>query len=152
MKGFTLPLSPEGTAALVEAPPWGFGGDSLDISFKVDLETFRRFLPEPFELSSKPGLISITFVDMTSLSNPDLAYANPERTQYRECLIKMHCKFKNQEGWFVPLSWVDRDFSLLRGFIQGFGKKLGTIHLTKFHELNPLIGSKSSGKKMKGNL
>ncbi|HDR8040748.1 TPA: acetoacetate decarboxylase family protein [Bacillus cereus] len=149
MQGFTLPLSPNGTSTLIEAPPWGFGGDSLEVSFEVDLQMFCRFLPEPFELSSQPGLISVTFVDMTSLGNPELAYANPERTQYRECLIKMHCKFKDQEGWFVPLSWVDKDFSLLRGFIQGFGKKLGNIHLTKFHDLNPLIGSKEAGKKMK---
>jgi acetoacetate decarboxylase len=33
MKGYTSPLSPEGRASLVPAPPWHYAGDFLVIEF-----------------------------------------------------------------------------------------------------------------------
>jgi acetoacetate decarboxylase len=45
---------------------------------------------------------------------------------------------------FVSYIWVDNDFTLVRGFIQGFPKKLGRIYITRLHELTPKIGGKQN--------
>lgn len=147
--GYSLPLSPGGKASLVTRPPWFFGGDAVELAYLADARLVQSFLPWPFQPSAHLGLISITMVDMTSLSCYEEAFDNPERTQYRECLIKIHCQIGDKTGWYVPMTWVDKDFSLLRGFIQGFGKRLGSIHMTKFHDLNPLIGGKRPGAKIR---
>jgi len=149
LKGYTLPLSPGGSSSLVPAPPWFFGGDAIEVAFNVDIDQFRRFLPHPFSLSDNPGLACVTIIDMTSVSNADTAFAHPEQSQYRECLIKLHCTLDDKPGWYVPITWVDTDFALVRGFIQGFGKKLGKIQITNLHDLNPMIGGKRPGARMK---
>lgn len=148
LTGYTLPLSPSGQSSLVPKPPWFFGGDAIDIAFRTDVEMFKRFLPEPFELSDEPGLMAITVVDMTSVSDAEAMARFPERSQYRECLIKLHCSLNGQKGWYVPMTWVNNDFTLMRGFIQGFGKKLAQIHISKLHDLNPMIGGKRPGAKL----
>ncbi len=60
------------------------------------------------------------------------------------------CSFNGKPGYFVPYIWVDNDFTLIRGFIQGFPKKLGRIYVTRLHEMNPKIGGKKIGAKVKG--
>lgn len=149
LSGYSLPLLPNGKSALVEAPPWFFGGDGIEVIFRTNLDDFKSFLPEPLEISELAGYVSVTIVDMTSVSSAEMAFTNPERSQYRECLIKLHCSYKGKPGWYVPITWVDKDFSLLRGFIQGFGKKIGRIDITKLHDLNPLLGKPHEGSKIK---
>ena len=36
LEGWSLPLSPGGTAALVPPPPWHFSGEALGIDFHCD--------------------------------------------------------------------------------------------------------------------
>jgi acetoacetate decarboxylase len=64
----------------------------------------------------------------------------------------LNCQFKGVPGYFVPFIWVDNDFTLMRGFVQGFPKKLGQIYLTKLHDLCPKVGGKRLGARVKGIL
>ena len=87
---------------------------------------------------------------MRCTNHPDLAFLNPERAIYRECLVLLSCSYEGSPGYFVPHIWVDNDFTLVRGFVQGFPKKLGRIHITKLHDLNPKVGGRRIGAKVKG--
>jgi acetoacetate decarboxylase len=69
---------------------------------------------------------------------------------YRECIVMLGCQFEGVAGYYVPYIWVDNDFTLMRGFIQGFPKKLGRVYITKLHDLTPKIGGKKIGAKIKG--
>jgi len=60
------------------------------------------------------------------------------------------CQYKGEPGNFCPYIWVDNDFTLVRGFIQGYPKKLGRIYLTRLHELTPKVGGRQVGAKVKG--
>jgi acetoacetate decarboxylase len=60
------------------------------------------------------------------------------------------CRYEGVPGYYVPYIWVDNDFTLIRGFIQGFPKKLGRVHITKLHDLTPKVGGKKVGAKVKG--
>lgn len=154
LKGYALPLSPKGRSSLLDPPPWHYGGDILAIMFSVDPDRARAFIPAPLEMGPRPGEGIVWFPDWVSVSDarPDLAYVNPERAVYRECLVMLNCRFKEVPGYFVPFIWVDNDFTLMRGFVQGFPKKLGRVHLTKLHDLCPHVGGKAVGARVKGIL
>ncbi|MBN2466748.1 MAG: acetoacetate decarboxylase family protein [Deltaproteobacteria bacterium] len=152
LKGFSLPFTPHGRSSLVEPPPWYYGGEVIQIVFRTRPEQAQRFIPRPLELGPDPGLGIVWFVEWVSVSesNPDLAFINPERSVYPECIVMLQCRFKEEIGYFVPYIWVNNDFTLLRGFIQGFPKKLARIHMTKLSAMNPLVGGRRVGAKVKG--
>ncbi len=129
LKGYILPLSPKGKAPVIDAPPWHYGGDVMHLVFKANEKKLRALLPPPLEPGPNPGEGVVWFVEWVSASdaNPDLASVNPERSLYHECIIMVGCQFKGVPGYYVPYIWVDNDFTLLRGFIQGFPKKLGRV-------------------------
>jgi acetoacetate decarboxylase len=154
LKGFTLPLTPKGHSSVVDPPPWHYGGDVLAITFRMNEKKARTFIPPPLEMGPKPGEGIVWFPEWVSVSDaqPDLAFINPERAVYRECFVMLSCQFKGVPGYFVPFIWVDNDFTLMRGFVQGFPKKLGRIYLTKLHELCPKVGGRQKGARIKGIL
>jgi len=61
LKGFCLPLSPEGKAQLVGPPPWHFSMDLMAFNFKADPEEVKKYLPLPYELSSEPDMAYVWF-------------------------------------------------------------------------------------------
>ncbi|MEM3510464.1 MAG: acetoacetate decarboxylase family protein, partial [Nitrososphaerales archaeon] len=81
LKGFCLPLSPEGKASLMGAPPWHYAVDLLSIIFRADEDAVRSLLPEPLEPYSDPALCYAWFGDWLSIwdGGEDMLYINPER-------------------------------------------------------------------------
>lgn len=152
LKGYSLPLSPKGQSSIVDAPPWYYGGEVLHLTFKADERKVRALIPPPLEMGPNPGQGAVWFTEWVSVSEarPDLAFVNPERALYRECTVVVGCQYKGVPGNFVSYIWVDNDFTLARGFVQGYPKKLGRIYLTRLHELNPKIGGRQVGAKVKG--
>jgi acetoacetate decarboxylase len=149
LKGYTLPLSPKGSSSLVEPPPWHYGGEVMQLIFRTDEERAKELIPPPLNLGPEPGKGIIWFVEWVSVSesNPDLAFINPERSVYKECLLMIQCSYEGIPGYIVPYIWVDNDFALMRGFVQGFPKKLCHIYQTKLSDLNPKIGGKRMGRR-----
>jgi len=152
LKGYSLPLTPKGRSSIVEAPPWHYGGEVMQVVFLTNKKRARELIPPPLEIGPEPGKGILWFVEWVSVSesNPDLAFINPERAVYRECLVMIQCSYQGVPGYIVPYIWVDNDFTMMRGFVQGFPKKLCRIYRTKLAELNPKIGGKRVGAKMKG--
>jgi hypothetical protein len=66
-------------------------------------------------------------------NQPDMAFTNPERTQYRECAIWVGCSFQGTAGQVCLQIWVSNDFTLARGWFMGFAKKFGQTYLTEYH-------------------
>ena len=52
LKGYCHPLSPEGKAQLVGAPPWHFSAALMCIRYRANPDEVRKLLPEPYELSA----------------------------------------------------------------------------------------------------
>jgi len=154
LKGYTLPLTPKGRSSVIDSPPWHYGGDILAIRFSMDRKLAQAFIPPPLEPGPRPGEGMVWFPEWVSVSDaqPDLAFVNPERAVYRECFVMLNCQFKGVPGYFVPFIWVDNDFTLMRGFVQGFPKKLGKVYLTKLHDLCPKVGGRRVGARVKGIL
>ena len=61
--GYSLPLSPHGTASLVPAPPWHYVGDFFVIEYWADPAAVAAVLPEGLEPHPDPGRAAALFVD-----------------------------------------------------------------------------------------
>ncbi|HOW53239.1 MAG TPA: acetoacetate decarboxylase family protein [Syntrophorhabdaceae bacterium] len=152
LKGYSLPMSPQGKSAVIDPPPWHYGGDVLHLTFRADEKKMRGLIPPPLEAGPNPGEGVVWFTEWVSASEdrPDLSFVNPERSQYKECIVMVSCQFRGVPGYYVPYIWVDNDFTLVRGLFQGFPKKLGNIYMTRLHDMTPRVGGKKPGAKVKG--
>ena len=146
MKGYSVPFSPNGTAQIVGSLPWNFGVDILAVHYRTDPQEIAKILPEPLELSKEePDVAYVWFGDWQGLwaGHDGMLGVNPERTLYTECLIGVRCSYKGIEGQRVVYIWVDKDFSLQRGWFMGFPKKIGTVHMgttnRHLHAVNPAM-------------
>lgn len=146
LKGYSVPFSPGGTAQIVGELPWNFGVDILAVHYRTNPDEIRKLLPEPLELSrEEPDVAYVWFGDWQGLwaGREDMLGVNPERCLYTECLIGVRCSYKGIEGQRVVYIWVDKDFSMQRGWFMGFPKKIGKVALgttnRHLHALNPAM-------------
>lgn len=154
VKGYAVPFSPHGTAQIAGGPPWNFAVDILAIQYRTDPDEIRKLLPEPLELSEdQPDVAYVWFGDWQGLwqGGDDMLAVNPAQCLYTECLIGVRCSYNGVEGHRVVYIWVDKDFSLARGWFMGFPKKFGEVHMgttnRHLHALNPAMQPCGPGSK-----
>jgi Acetoacetate decarboxylase (ADC) len=131
LKGFSLPRTPEGRSSLVPAPPWHYVGDFLVIEFWCDPAAAIAALPPGIEPAADPGRAAALFVDWQSCVTDRNELVDPARSQYREFFIVFNGTLDGAPVTTCPCIWVDRDFALVRGWVQGFPKKLGSVWMTR---------------------
>jgi len=154
LHGYSVPFSPSGQAQIAGGPPWNFAVDVLAVQYRTDPDAIAKLLPEPLELSKEePDVAYVWFGDWQGLwsGNDDMLSVNPERTLYTECLIGVRCSYDGVEGQRVVYIWVDKDFSLMRGWFMGFPKKIGMVAMATtnrhLHALNPAMQACGRGSK-----
>lgn len=129
--GYTAPLSPDGRASLVPAPPWHYSGDFLIVEYRTNPDNVIALLPKELEPADDPGAVAAIFADWQSCSSDLHELTDPIQAQYKEFFLVVGCKYQGKPASRCVYIWVDKDFSMYRGWIQGFPKKLGSIHLTR---------------------
>src|SRR5918912_1177500 len=87
--------------------------------------------PRGYSLPLSPRGTAALFVDWQSCSDGGEELLDPGRGQYREFFLVLNATLDGEHVTTCPYIWVDRDFALVRGWIQGFPKKLGEIHMTR---------------------
>jgi hypothetical protein len=131
LKGFTAPLSPLGNAALVPSPPWHFAGDVLAVEFWNDPDVSVHILPTGVELDEKClGHSVALFTDYQFTAQND-EHLDPARYQCRGFSILLDAIWKGTRIAWCPYCYVDNDAALMRGWIEGYPRKLGTVHQTR---------------------
>ncbi|HEY7965503.1 MAG TPA: acetoacetate decarboxylase family protein [Solirubrobacteraceae bacterium] len=131
-RGYSLPLSPGGSASLVSAPPWHYAGDFLVIEYWADPQAVAAVLPEPLEpYGSDPGRAAALFIEWQSASDGGRELLDPVRAQYCEFFIVVSASLDGELVTSCPYIWVDKPFAMMRGWIQGFPKKLGSVWMTR---------------------
>jgi acetoacetate decarboxylase len=120
LRGWSLPLSPSGQAALVPPPPWHFSGDAIGIDFRGDPRAMAAVLPAAL-VPVGDGSASFVFCDWSSSADLDPRVAgDPARGQYKEAYVAVHARLDGKSVARVPYIWVDNDLSFARVHIQGF--------------------------------
>jgi acetoacetate decarboxylase len=136
LRGYSVPRSPEGRSSLVPAPPWHYVGDFLVIEYWAEPAAVEAVLPPGLESHPDPGRCAALFIDWQSCSGSREELDDPVRSQYREFFVVVNALLDGEPVTTCPYIWVDRDFALARGWVQGFPKKLGSIHMTRHFPLH----------------
>ena len=129
--GYTIPRSPGGRSSIVPYPPWHYVGDFLVVEYWADPEKAASVLPKGLDPHPDAGRCAAVFADWQSCSEHGGELTDPSRSQYKEVFIVVNALLDGEEVTTCPFIWVDRDFALTRGWLQGFPKKLGSIWVTR---------------------
>jgi acetoacetate decarboxylase len=131
LQGYTVPRTPLGQASLVPPPPWHYVGDFLVIDFHADPDAARSVLPDGLEPHPDAGRCAAVYADWQSCSEAGDELVDPVRSHYREFYLVVNALLDGEEVTTCPFIWVDQDFAMARGWIQGFPKKLGEVWTTR---------------------
>jgi acetoacetate decarboxylase len=140
LRGYSLPRSPEGRSSLVPAPPWHYVGDFVVIEYWAEPSAVAAVLPPGLEPHPDPGRCAALFIDWQSCTDGREELDDPVRSQYREFFVVVNALLDGEPVTLCPYIWVDTDFALVRGWVQGFPKKLGSIHMTRQFPLSSNAG------------
>ncbi len=131
LKGFTVPLTPDGKSALATLPPWHYSSDCIAIEYWADPAAIDALLPPGLVRDEKSGgRAFFWFLDWQfTASNDELT--DPARYQYREAFALVEATFEGTPVNYCPYIFVDNDAGIARGWAQGYPKKLGSIFQTR---------------------
>lgn len=132
LKGLMYPRSPTGAAGVLPDPPWHYSGEMLTVEFRTDPANVAELLPAPLQLADEdPGAVAIIWAEWQSCSDSFVELMDPARAQYKEVFVVLRCKYAGQTWSRAAYIWVDKDFAMARGHIQGYPKKLSEIWMTR---------------------
>jgi hypothetical protein len=143
------PLVPGETSA-IERGPWHYGADYIAVYFRGEVSALRQLVPPPFVVDD--GTCVAYVCEIVSVGgSPEMVATRPDRTLYNEAAVGVRCRFKEKVGVFYPVMWVTSEWSLLRGILNGYQKRLADrISLTKLHPLNPGLKPVGPGSRFGG--
>ena len=151
MRPFTHFLTPNGRGSVVEEGPWHYGIDYITVYFRADADLLQRLLPEKLRVVDGTAVAYVSEFVSVSERNPEAYFTDPAQTIYREAGIGVMCRYGEKTGVFYPFMWVDRDWAMIRGWLNGYPKKIADeILMTRFHKHNKLVGFPRPGVKMLG--
>ena len=117
---------------MLPSPPWHYSGEMLTVEFRTHPDRVAELLPEPLELVDEdPGAVAIIWADWQSCSDDFDELLDPARCQYKEVFVVIRCQYQGQIYSRAPYIWVDKDFAMARGHIQGYPKKMSEIWMTR---------------------
>lgn len=132
MAGFLFPKTPSGKSSLIPEPPWHYSGEMLTVEYRTDPQRVAELLPDGASLASDdPGAVALIWADWQSAGHTLEETLDPVRSQYKECFAVVRCEWGDKTWSRCPYIWVDKDFALVRGYHQGYPKKLGEIWMTR---------------------
>ncbi len=144
------PLMPGDTSA-IEKGPWHYGADYVSVYFKGEPAKLASLVPTPFEVGDGQCMAYICEIISVSDSGADLVASAPDRTIYQEAAVGVGCAYRGRPGVYFPVMWVTTEWSLLRGLVNGYQKRLADrIALTKLHPLNPGLKPIAPGMRFSG--
>jgi len=153
MAGYFYPRTATGRSSLLPPPPWYYSGDLLTIEYRTDPARVARLLPPPLEPApDDPGAVALIWADWQSCGARGEELLDPVRAQYKECLAVVRCRFGDAVYSRCAFIWVNSDFALARGLVQGYPKKLGSIHQTRPHPFGRAAPRISPGGTFAGTL
>lgn len=150
MNSYFYFITPSGRSSVVQAPPYHYGADYITVYFKSDPGKLQYFLPEPLKVADGSAVAYVSdFVCTVSENDSNAPFEDPAQTTYHEAAVGVRCTYKGSPGVYYPFMWVDRDWSLVRGWSLGYAKKLADdIHMTRLHKYTPRVSYYGVGTKL----
>jgi acetoacetate decarboxylase len=146
---FTLPPTKSGKSQIVFPPPWHYGVTYIAAHVKFTKESANNVLPNFLTTDGEGWVYIAEFISMSD-SSWDYMYQDPDLVQYMEGAIGLKVNFEGKNYLYFPFMWVDKDWALVRGWLDGYPKKIAKIAMTKFHPLLPKYNKPEAGLKLGG--
>jgi len=144
------PLVP-GDSSAIEKGPWHYGADYVTVYFDGDPAELSELVPRPFEVAGGRCMAYVSEIVSVSDSGAAMVATEPDRTVYQEAAVGVSCHYRRKPGVYFPVMWVSTEWSLLRGLLNGYQKRLADkIALTKLHPLNPGLRQIAPGMQFGG--
>ena len=143
LEGFTVPHTPTGRSSLVTAPPWHYAGRVASFACELDADTAQRFLPPDFGHAT--GRAYGHFCDWQATTDGS-ELLDPAYALYAEYFHLLEAERDGELRLFCPFIYVDQDIALVRGLLQGWPKKLGSVRIARSMDLDhPAAGCVRAG-------
>ncbi|MFQ5557800.1 MAG: acetoacetate decarboxylase family protein, partial [Acidimicrobiales bacterium] len=111
---------------------WYYSGDMLTVECRTDPARVAELLPDGVEPAhDDPGAVAVIWADWQSCGPDFSELMDPARAQYKEVLVVVRCRWGGRTWSRCVYIWVDKDFALARGHLQGYPKVLGDIWMTR---------------------
>lgn len=133
LDGFTQPYTPSARSSLVPPPPWHYAGQFLSFSFTVEQEAAQALLPDAFGTAT--GRAAGHFCEWQATTDGS-ELLDPVYAQYKEFIALVEAERDGARVLFCPFIYVDQDISMLRGLLQGWPKKMGSVWMTRSYGLD----------------
>lgn len=140
MPGVTHFLTPGGDASLVDDCPYGWGADMLVVYLHCDPARLQALLPPGLIVANGLCMAYIGAFQSASEDRPEAMLHNPAGAVYHEAALSIACSYGDRHGYFPAFVWVDKEWSLVRGWLNGYPKKIGQVTLARPHPYNPVSG------------
>lgn len=126
LTGFTPPYTPEGRSSVVPAPPWHYAGWVYSIACRTDPAVAQTFLAD----GTATGRCALHWCDWQATTD-GWELLDPAYAQYKEAFVLIEAERGGEVVNTCPMIWVDQDVSMVRGWLQGLPKKLGSVWMTR---------------------
>jgi len=104
----------------------------LTIEYRTDPARVAELLPDPLEpAADDPGAVAIIWAEWQSCGDSFEELVDPVRSQYKEVFVVVRCRYQGETYSRAAYIWVDKDFAMARGHLQGYPKKLAEISMTR---------------------
>jgi hypothetical protein len=133
LAGFTPPYTPSGRSSLVPAPPWHYAGQVMSLAFQLDRAAGQSFLPDGFGAAT--GSAACHFCEWQSTTDGS-ELLDPIYAQYKEFFVLIEADRGGARAFYCPFIYVDQDLSMVRGWLQGLPKKVGSVWMTRSYDLD----------------
>jgi hypothetical protein len=131
LKGFSVPRSPQGAAALAPPPPWHYAFEVLAVEFWSDPDVSAGVLPQGVELDARSNGRSVAVFADCQFTASGEEYLDPARYQSREFVVLLDATWDGSPIAWCPYAYTDNDAMIMMGWVQGYPKKLGAIRQTR---------------------
>ena len=140
-----------GSSSAVEKGPWHYGADYVAVYFQGEPKSLARLLPPSFIVGDGTSMAYVCEIISVGEGGGDMVASRPDRTLYQEAAVGIGCRHGGKKGIFYPVMWVTTEWSLLRGLLNGYQKRLADrISMTKLHPLNPGLKPIAPGARFGG--
>ena len=144
------PLSP-GLDSAIEVGPWHYGADYITVYFRASIDRLQKLVPDPFRVVDGACMAYVCEIVSVGDGASAMVHSRPDRTLYNEAAVGVHVEFGGKKGVYFPVMWVTTEWSLLRGLLNGYQKRLADrISMTRMHPLNPGLKPVEAGSEFGG--
>ncbi len=145
---FQYPRTPAGKASLLDLATESthrIVGDHTGILFEADPDVVREYVPEPLELDGSGRVFLKNFDGWVYTDRQSTEFVSEERVNYTESFFWIPCTHKGEIYYYMPFSWVNRDWLAYLGRAAGMPHKIADVQVTQFHPSDPVYNGPREG-------